>query len=213
MTVGVTDVQEYVRGLLDSCKGISAKDAADRAGIPLTQKGSRYWANCFVHQGDRTASMVFYDDGRFYCHACHASGDAVRVYEHLYNLKSVNAARRLREDFGLSPYDAGIKSVTIDPVYAEQRRLRDAYGIREKRRDELITDCMQIELDLSKAKKDIADAAGGEETDAEMESLRSIVDELNKVRRSFLDLVDRLDGLTDEELLAWVERGAHLNAI
>ena len=51
-------------------------DVALREGIRLRQKGSRAWACCPLH-GEKTPSLCFYPDGRWYCFGCHRGGDAV----------------------------------------------------------------------------------------------------------------------------------------
>ena len=70
---------------------ISAADVARREGLPLHRKGAREWACCPLH-GEKTASLCFYEDGRWYCFGCHQHGDAVDLYAALHGLTSMEAA-------------------------------------------------------------------------------------------------------------------------
>lgn len=75
-------------------RGISAADVARREGLFLRQHGQRHWACCPLH-GERTASLCFFPDGRWYCFGCHAHGEAVDLYAALHNVAPVEAARTL----------------------------------------------------------------------------------------------------------------------
>ena len=47
--------------------------------------------------------MKFYgDNGGFYCFGCHKGGDAVKLYEELYHVEPVEAARMLATAFGIA---------------------------------------------------------------------------------------------------------------
>lgn len=108
----MTDIFERVRG-------IPAHEAAQRLGISLTRKGSRFWACCPIH-GERTASLCFYPDGRFYCFGCHAGGSTVDLYQTVLGLSSpLEAAQRAAADFGLF-------AEAIPSAEAEARRQRAA---------------------------------------------------------------------------------------
>ena len=58
---------------------ISAADVARREGLHLRRRGAKEWACCPLH-GEKTASLCFYEDGRWYCFGCHRHGDAVDLY-------------------------------------------------------------------------------------------------------------------------------------
>lgn len=76
-----------------------ALDIAAAYGLPLRQKGARQWACCPLH-GEKTPSMCFFPDGRWYCFGCHRHGDAADLYAALYGvplaeaLQAVNGTER-----------------------------------------------------------------------------------------------------------------------
>lgn len=87
--------------VFDSVRHIMAIDAAERAGIPLVRKGGSMWACCPLH-GEKTPSMKFYEGDRgWVCFGCHKGGDAVKLYEELYHVEPVEAARMLAAAFGI----------------------------------------------------------------------------------------------------------------
>lgn len=83
-------------------RDIPAEEAAVRAGLVLRPHGRRAWTCCPLH-GEDTPSMLFYGDGRgWYCFGCHRGGDALKLYEELYHLEPLDAARKLADDFGIA---------------------------------------------------------------------------------------------------------------
>ena len=90
-----------VSTLFDTCRCITAYDAAQRAGLPIKRSGSRWWT-CCPFPRERTPSLCFFPDGGFKCFGCGEKGDAVSFYAKLYGLAPLEAARRLLCDFGLS---------------------------------------------------------------------------------------------------------------
>ena len=79
--------------LFDAVRHITAIDAAERAGIPMVRRGSSYWACCPLH-GEKTPSLKFYEGDRGWtCFGCHKGGDAIKLYEELYRVEPVEAAR------------------------------------------------------------------------------------------------------------------------
>lgn len=92
--------------LFDSVRHISAIDAAERAGIHLVRRGGSYWACCPLH-GEKTPSLKFYEGDRgWHCFGCHKGGDAVKLFEELYRVEPVEAARMLAAAFGISVDEA-----------------------------------------------------------------------------------------------------------
>lgn len=88
-------------GLFDAVREVSAVDAAERAGVQLVRHGGGLWCACPIH-GERTASLKFYGDtGGWYCFGCGKGGDAVRLYEEMYHVEAVEAARMLAAAFGI----------------------------------------------------------------------------------------------------------------
>lgn len=183
--------------LFDACKGIQASDAAQKVGIPLTQNGSRYWAHCFLHE-DKTKSMVFYDDGRFHCFSCKASGDAVKLYELFYEMSPVNAASRLMADYGLSVQDEKVKALRIDATerISANKLKQDTELIRETRINELLELKRKAEHDL-------------ELIEVQTDRLFDLVDVISAVK----DKIYRLEMMTPSDLVEWVAKGASLDEV
>lgn len=73
---------------------VSAAEVAQKAGIPLKKRGDRLWCCCPVHL-EKTASCVFYPDGKWYCHGCHSGGDAIDLFARLHGCSKLEAAKRL----------------------------------------------------------------------------------------------------------------------
>lgn len=67
-------------------------DVASAYGLALHQMGARSWACCPLH-GEKTASLCFYPDGRWYCFGCHAHGDAADLYAALHGVTMGEALR------------------------------------------------------------------------------------------------------------------------
>ncbi|MCI5956592.1 MAG: CHC2 zinc finger domain-containing protein [Clostridiales bacterium] len=74
---------------------MTALDVAAGYGLPLRQKGARYWARCPLH-GEKTASLCFFPDGRWYCFGCHRHGDAADLYAALYGVPLAEALRAVK---------------------------------------------------------------------------------------------------------------------
>lgn len=119
----------------DVARQITARQVAERAGIRMRPRGRRAWACCPLH-GEKTASMMFDDTGRWHCFGCNAGGDAIDLYGALYDLTPLDAARRLAGEFGLAIDDTGPTDEERRAWGAQQRareairaRERDAYGL------------------------------------------------------------------------------------
>lgn len=76
---------------------MTALDVAAAYGLPIHQKGGRHWARCPIH-GEKTASLCFFPDGRWYCFGCHQHGDAADLYAALYGVPIGQALRAVRGD-------------------------------------------------------------------------------------------------------------------
>lgn len=90
-----------MRALFEACKGISAADVAEQAGLSLQSRGRRAWTCCPLH-GENTASLMFDDAGRWHCFGCEQGGDAVALYAALYHAPMGEAAKQLAARYGLS---------------------------------------------------------------------------------------------------------------
>ncbi len=88
--------------VFDAVRNISARDAAERAGLSLQLRGGKAWACCPLH-GERTPSLRLYEDAErgWYCFGCHKGGDAAKLYAELYHLEPLDAARALAAAFGI----------------------------------------------------------------------------------------------------------------
>lgn len=184
--------------MYDVCKGVTAKDAADKAGIHLEQRGGKAWTNCFLHT-DNHASMAFYEDGGFYCFSCHAGGDAVKLYELLYGLPPTDAAKRLMIDFGL----ASGKIFTRKPVKKTTvTQLKNAAElIRERTINEL--------LEKQRGVQDKINALCDKSQLSEDEQLT--VSKLTELKGRYFIWMGQLESCTLTELVDWAAKGAHLD--
>ena len=183
--------------VFDACKTISAKDAAAKAGLQTRQKGKKHWTNCFLHD-DKTASLALYDDnGGWYCFSCHAGGDAVKLYELLYNLTAKDAAQKLSADFSLSAPVQGYQAAPRKILTARDlnrsvgdirwRRISQLLDIKYKALDRIKQIQQDTPQDLDKVDAEIAKCGAAQ------------------------DLINRIDLLTGADLLAWVEKGGKLD--
>ncbi len=84
--------------LFDRVKqSVSPREAAERCGLPI----DRHDRCCCPFHGDTHPSMKLNAD-YFYCFACHASGDSIRLAAQLMGVSQWEAARRLASDFRVS---------------------------------------------------------------------------------------------------------------
>lgn len=74
---------------------LTALDVARSAGLKIQSKGARGWACCPLHE-EKSASLCFFPDGKFYCFSCHAHGDAADLYAALYHTTLAEALRMVR---------------------------------------------------------------------------------------------------------------------
>lgn len=79
-------------------ESITVKQAAALYGLPVT---STWMTRCPFHE-DHTPSMKL-NDTYYYCFGCGATGDVIDLTARLFDLSSFQAARKLAQDFGLSP--------------------------------------------------------------------------------------------------------------
>ena len=77
---------------------VTVKQAAALYGLPITTTGM---TRCPFHE-DHTPSMKL-NDTYYYCFGCGATGDVIDLTAHLFDLSSLQAARKLAQDFGLGP--------------------------------------------------------------------------------------------------------------
>ena len=79
-------------------ESVTVKQAAVLYGLPVTST----WMTCCPFHEDHTPSMKL-NDTYYYCFGCGATGDVIDLTARLFDLSSFQAARKLAQDFGLSP--------------------------------------------------------------------------------------------------------------
>ena len=89
-------------------ESITVKQAAALYGLPITTTGM---TRCPFHE-DHTPSMKL-NDAYYYCFGCGATGDVIDLTAHIFDLSSLQAARKLVRDFDLSPDKPPSGAVTL----------------------------------------------------------------------------------------------------
>jgi len=109
--------------VFEAVRRISAKEAAERAGLVLARKGSRFWTCCPLH-GEKTASLMFNEDGSWHCFGCNKGGDAIQLYAEMNDLGNFDAAVLLAQDFGIPVKENGrwIQLPSRKPTLEDKRR-------------------------------------------------------------------------------------------
>ena len=77
---------------------VTVKQAAALYGLPITTTGM----TCCPFHEDHTPSMKL-NDTYYYCFGCGATGDVIDLTARLFDLSSLQAARKMAQDFGLGP--------------------------------------------------------------------------------------------------------------
>ena len=109
-------------------ESITVKQAAALYGLPVT---STWMTRCPFHE-DHTPSMKL-NGTYYYCFGCGATGDVIDFTARLFDLSSFQAARKLAQDFGLSPDKppSGAVALPKPPVLPLDTQQEDiAYCIR-----------------------------------------------------------------------------------
>ena len=79
-------------------ESITVKQAAALYGLPITTAGM----TCCPFHEDHAPSMKL-NDAYYYCFGCGATGDVIDLTARIFDLSSLQAARKLVQDFDLSP--------------------------------------------------------------------------------------------------------------
>lgn len=87
---------------------VTVKQAAALYGLPITTTGM---TRCPFHE-DHTPSMKL-NDAYYYCFGCGATGDVIDLTARLFTLSSLQAARKLAQDFGLGPDEPPSDAVAL----------------------------------------------------------------------------------------------------
>ena len=77
---------------------VTVRQATALYGLPVTPNGM---VCCPFHE-DHTPSMKL-NDTYYYCFGCGATGDVIDLTARLFDLSSLQAARKLAQDFGFGP--------------------------------------------------------------------------------------------------------------
>ena len=87
---------------------VTVKQAAALYGLPITTTGM---TRCPFHE-DHTPSMKL-NDTYYYCFGCGATGDVIDLTARLFDLSSLQAARKMAQDFGLGPDKPPFSAVAL----------------------------------------------------------------------------------------------------
>ena len=108
-------------------QSVTTRQVAEHFGIRADRNGM---CRCPFHD-DRNPSMKV--DRRYYCFGCGATGDVIDLTARLFDLSSLQAARKLAADFGLDPNRPPAGSVILPrrPAKPTDQELEDiAYCTR-----------------------------------------------------------------------------------
>ena len=78
---------------------------------------------CCPFHADRTPSMKLNED-YFYCFGCGAHGDVIDLVAKLFNLTSLQAAKKLAYDFGIDPDKPPAAAALRKPKYPQAKAFR-----------------------------------------------------------------------------------------
>ena len=91
---------------------VSMKEAAEYYGLEVN-RGNMI---CCPFHADRTPSMKLNED-YFYCFGCGTHGDVIDLVARLFNLTSLQAAKKLAYDFGIDPDKPPTAAALRKPQY------------------------------------------------------------------------------------------------
>ena len=107
---------------------ITVKQTAALYGLPVTPNGM---VCCPFHE-DHTPSMKL-NDAYYYCFGCGATGDVIDLTARLFDLSSLQAARKMAQDFGLGPDKppSGAVALSKSPTVSSDAQQEDvSYCLR-----------------------------------------------------------------------------------
>lgn len=184
--------------IFEACKSISAKDAADRLGIELHQRGSKHWAHCFLHE-DKTESLAFYEGGTFYCFSCKAGGDAVKLYSLYHDLKPLEAAERLLGDLGK------------EPVKGSQKPVKRPISDRELKR--FIEDTRWAKINALLDVRREALEKVRQVTDSKGMAAEDVIWPLLQKAEAAQDRINAIEAMPEKVLRQWIVNGANIQNV
>ena len=128
---------------------VTARQAAERYGLQVSKSGM---VCCIFHQ-DKHPSMKV--DRRYYCFACHATGDVIDLTARLFGLSPYEAAKKLADDFGIRPLPP-TQSAAIPKIPAALSA--------QKEEQRVLSRLVNCERTLKKWKEDFAPGNPSDET-------------------------------------------------
>lgn len=105
--------------------GVRAAVTAEEAAERYVGGVKRGFMCCPLH-GEKTPSMKFYPNGKFYCFGCHAQGTSIDFVAKLFDLSPLDAAKRINADFALG----------LSDDVPDSREIKAARAAREARQRE-----------------------------------------------------------------------------
>lgn len=112
-------------------QSVTTRQAAEMYGLKIRRNNM---ASCPFHN-DRTPSMKV--DNRFHCFGCGADGDVIDFVSMLYGISSLEAARKIASDFGIS-YDTKPVKSKAKKIYKKSNA--QIYAEAEKRCFRILSD-------------------------------------------------------------------------
>ena len=128
---------------------VTARQAAERYGLQVSRSGM---ACCIFHQ-DKHPSMKV--DRRYYCFACHATGDVIDLTAKLFGFSLYEAAKKLADDFGIRP---------LPPTQGAAIPKIPAALSAQKEEQRVLSRLVNCERTLKKWKEDFAPENPSDET-------------------------------------------------
>ena len=203
----MADSTKTTHPLFQVCKSISAKDVAEKVGLPLIQRGSRFWTHCPLHE-DKTPSMLFNEDGTFKCFSCSLFGDSVRLYELIHRIEPLEAAKRLIADFGITGPASGTSTPITMQKAATVRELKKAVEDVSWNR---INQLLEIKYAANERMREIegnkSDISEFTETDFDKLDV-----EIAKSSAATA-LIDTIEAMTFQQKIDWIADGAKFDEL
>lgn len=103
---------------------LTMRAVAEHYGFAVNRSGFM----CCPFHSEKTSSLKVYDGSRgWWCFGCHIGGSIVDFIAHLFSLSSIDAAKKLSEDFNLNLF----QNATFD-----RQKARAAHEARKKKLSE-----------------------------------------------------------------------------
>lgn len=132
---------------------------------------------CMFHEDSTPSFSIYEKDGKelWYCHGCHAGGDAVAWVAKYFNITQFEAAKKLNEDFRLGLKIGGrLSKADKERIRQQQRQHEIETEWRKWQRQHELSEIDKVKA-LEQEKKQ-ADAAGNWEKSAQLQSDIDFID-------------------------------------